>query len=491
MPWATGVKKVLVSTSTLDNPSVASIRLAYHKYTNQGCISLGINAKSGNSSGQNSLLFRISPESVKTCRLILVSDETLCPEYFITRLQTRAKNVRDISLLDLELDRALAEETVLCPSNLPSPLPAAHRDLNFAAFARICESKSLRIYFGRQQFRDHELGILRTFVHDLNTKTLKAVSSNEARQGRVERRWKDLSVWLDKPPDYEESASERVQQVNPPPYHDKSKLARAGEKRPRDHSSLPPEDDGRKRPLLIFPESPCCPTEVNTPSPPPSPASIRATDFTRHSPPRRTERDTLARFEHMLYGASDDLIRKLLIRLVCRCLPAISDDFEGNLLSDSEKAILAKIELIESHLECLIDAKIKSILETHILKEIVQEIVDSALSECCDKVLDECAMHKTEFSEHVDDSKTDLRITADDCMKEMEEHAQKHMDEIEEQAQQYMHRIEDQAAEAEMSAEKTGLNLKRWLETSAQSLPASKSRPSQGVLSTKGRRSSF
>ncbi|PWY89296.1 hypothetical protein BO70DRAFT_165038 [Aspergillus heteromorphus CBS 117.55] len=491
-PWATGVKKVLVSTSTLDNPSVASLRLAYHKHTNQGCISLGINAKSGNSSGQNSLLFRISPESVKTCRLILVSDETLCPEYFVTRLQTRAKNVRDVSLLILELDRALAEETVLCPSNLPSCLPAAHSDLNFAAFARICEFKSLRIYFGRQQFRDCELGILRTFVHGLRTKNLKAVSFDEARQGRIERRWKDLSVWLDKPPDYEESASERVQQVNPPPYHDKSKLARAGEKRPRDHSSLPPEDDGRKRPLLISPESPCCPTEVNTPSPPPpSPAAIRPTDFTRHSSPKRTERDTLARFEHMLCGASDGLIRKLLIRLVCRCLPAISDDLEGHFLSDSEKAIVTKIELIERHLERVIEAKIKSILETHILKEIVQETVDSALSKCCDRVLDECEVHKTEFSEHVDDSKTDVCITADDCMKEMEEQAQKHMDEIEEQAQQYMHKIEDQGTEAEMSAEKPGPNLKRWLGTSAQSLPASKSRPSQGGLSIKGRRSSF
>ncbi|PYH46598.1 uncharacterized protein BP01DRAFT_355591 [Aspergillus saccharolyticus JOP 1030-1] len=147
--------------------------------------------------------------------------------------------------------------------------------------------------------------------------------------------------------------------------------------------------------------------------------------------------------------------------------------------------------MIQRHLERVIDAKIESILETHILKEIVQGTVDSALSECCDKVLDECEMHKNEFSEHVDDSKTDVRITADDCMKEMEEQAQKHMDEIEEKAQQYMHRIEDQAAEAEMSAQKTGRNLQRWLETSAQSLPASKSRPSQGVLSTKGRRSSF
>ncbi|PYI14144.1 hypothetical protein BO99DRAFT_345766 [Aspergillus violaceofuscus CBS 115571] len=492
-PWASRVKAVLVSTSPRENPSLAGFRFAYDKNTNQGCISLSIKAHLSNrlSGEEDTLILRVPPESVKTCSLISASDETLCSDYFASKLPTRVKHVRDVSTLILELDRAPAEGTVLCPSEMSSSLPATHGDWNFAAFARICESKSLRIHFAARQFVGGELGMLKAFVRGLEKRSLKAVSFDDSRQGLVERVWKDLNVLLERPPDYEEPASEQVKQADPPPYNEEPKSAHVGAKRARDHSLIPPsEDDRRRRPLFTSPEPPCCPTEVNTPStvPSPSSASIRPTDFTRRSSPSRTERDTLARLEHMLRGASADLIRKLLIRLASRCLQAVPEDPESHILSDSEKIMPAQMVSMERRLERIVEEKIKCFIEPHILNA----IIDSAVSECRDQFLDDCHLHETEFRDQVEDSNTEVRITANDCMKEMEEQAQRHLEEIKEQAQQYMHKIEDQGIEAELSAEKKIAGLKRCLQMSAPSLPNHKSRPtSQGFTSPKGRRSSI
>ncbi|PYH76456.1 hypothetical protein BO82DRAFT_204284 [Aspergillus uvarum CBS 121591] len=492
-PWASRVKAVLVSTSPRENPSLAGFRLAYDKNTNKGCISLSIKAHLSNrlSGEEDTLILRIPPESVKTCSLISASDETLCSDYFASKLPTRVKHVRDVSTLTLEFVRAPAEGTVLCPSEMSSPLSATHGDWNFAAFARICEFKSLRIHFAARQFVGGELGMLKAFVRGLETRSLKAVSFDDSRQGLVVRVWKDLNVLLERPPDYEEPASEQVKQADPPPYNEEPKSAHVGGKRARDHSLIPSsEDDRRKRPLFTSPEPPCCPTEINTPStlPPTSPASIRPTDFTRRSSPSCTERATLARLEHMLRGASADLICKLLIRLASRCLHAIPGDPESHRVSDSEKVMCAQVESMERRLERIVEEKIKCFIEPHILNA----IIDSAVSECRDQFLDDCHLHETEFRDQVEDSNTEVRITANDCMKEMEEQAQRHLEEIKEQAQQYMHKIEDQGTEAELLAEKKIAGLKRCLQMSAPSLPTHKSRPtSQELTSPKGRRNSI
>lgn len=234
-PWATRVKAVLISSSTRENPSVAGFRLAYDKITNQGCISLSIRANLSNrpSGEEDTLILRIPPESVKTCSLISASDETLCSDYFASKLPTRVKNIRDVSTLTLELNRAPAEGTVLCSSEMSSVPPATHGDWNFAAFARICEFASLRIHFAARQFVGSELGILKTFVRGLQTRSLKAVSFDDSRQGLVERVWKDLNVSLERPPDYEEPAPEQVKQVDPPPYNEEPKSAHVGGKRAR------------------------------------------------------------------------------------------------------------------------------------------------------------------------------------------------------------------------------------------------------------------
>ncbi|OJK03021.1 hypothetical protein ASPACDRAFT_113624 [Aspergillus aculeatus ATCC 16872] len=491
-PWATRVKAVLVSSSTRENPSVAGFRLAYDRITNQGCISLSIKANLSNrpSGEEDTLILRIPPESVKTCSLISASDETLCSDYFASKLPTRVKNVRDVSTLTLELVRAPAEGTVLCSSEMSSLLPAAHGDWNFAAFARVCEFTSLRIHFAARQFVGGELGILKTLVRGLETRSLRAVSFDNSRQGLVEIVWKDLNVSLERPPDYEEPAPEQVKQVDPPPYNEEPKSAHVGGKRARDYSLMPSsEDDRRKRPLFTSPEPPCCPTEVNTPSTlPPSPASIRPTEFTRRSSPSRTERDTLARLEHMLSGASADLIRKLLIRLAYRCLQAPPGDPEDHLLSDFEKFPSARMESMERRLERIVEEKMKFFIEPHIL----DAIIDSAVSECRDQFLDECHLHETEFRDQVEDGNAEVRITANDCMKEMEEQAQRHLEEIREQAQQHMHKIEDQGIEAEISVENKVAKLKHELKMSARSLPGREARlTSQEISSPKGRRSSI
>lgn len=250
---------------------------------------------------------------------------------------------------------------------------------------------------------------------------------------------------------------------------------------------MPPDDERRKRLLLLSPQPLGSPTEVNTPSTlSPSPSSIRPTYFTHASSPGRTDRNRLARLQHELRGVSDDLICKLLIRSGRQHLLAIPEDVDSDLPSESERVSFAKVKMIERRLKRYVDEMIERRLESHV----VDKIVDSAMSECRDQIFDECKTNEAEFREQVDDGNSEVRNTANECMMEMKEQAQKYMHEIEEQAQQCMNDIEDQGIEVEMSAKEKVAKLKRWFNASAQSLLNSKSSPSH-ELGTNARRSSI
>lgn len=247
---------------------------------------------------------------------------------------------------------------------------------------------------------------------------------------------------------------------------------------------MPPDDESRKRLLLPSPQPPDSPTEVNTPSTPstlsPSPSPIRPTYFTHASSPGRTERDGLAHLEHELRGASDDVIRELLIRLGRKHLLALSENMHGDLPFASEEVSFAKVEMIEGRLRRYIDEIIEGRLKSH-----VDKIVDSAVSECRDQIFDEFQTNKAEFCEQVDDSKCELRILANECMEDMKEQAQGHQYEMEEQAQQYMNDIQGRGIEVEMSAEKKVAKLKCLFNGSEQSVLNRKS------IDTNARRNSI
>lgn len=488
--WILKKKAVLVYTPDFDAFCFARLRIAHDKTANQGSVSLRITADLANVSGRSQVLtLNVPPELVKECSLARISNDGLCSTRLLSALRASVTNVSAVSTLSLRLSTT---GVVLLPSEMESLSPANQGDSNFHAFARICQSKSLRLHFSRRQFVNKELDQLETFSCALRKRSLQAESFDHARHGMVQRDWRAFSLSLDPPPYCEDPVSEQVKQVkqvkqvDPPLYCEESESDQVVGKRRRDPWSMPPDAERRKRLLLPSPQPLGSPTEVNTPSIlSSSPPSIRPTYFRHASSPGRTELDILSRLEHELRGVSDDLICKVLIRSGRQHLLAIPEDVDSDLPSESEKVSFAKVEMIERRLKRYVDEMIERRLKSH-----VDEIVDSAMSECRDQIFDECKTNEAEFREQVDDGNSEVRLTANECMKELKEQAQNYMHEIEEQAQQSINDIEDQGIEVEMCAKEKVAKLKRWFNASAQSLLDSKSSPSH-ELGTNARRTSI
>ncbi|KAJ0425322.1 hypothetical protein BJY00DRAFT_275190 [Aspergillus carlsbadensis] len=466
-PWVLK-KKVLVYAFDLDVFCVARLSIDYDQTASQGSISISITADLANLNGRSQVLtLNIPPERVKKCGLARRSNNDLCPPRLVPMLPAPVTNVSAVSTLSMSLGMA---GIVLCPSNMESLSPAAPGDLKFHTFAKICQSKFLRVHFSGRQFVNKELDKLQSFSYALRQRRVQTVSYNHARHGVVQKDWRVFNLSPDPPPYWQQPVPEQVNQVDPPLYSEQI----VGKRR-RDARSISPNDEGQKRLLLPSPRPIGSPTEVNTPSTlSPSPSSIRPTYFTRdHTVCKR-----LALLEHELRGVSDDMIRELLIRSGRQHLLAIPKDMDRDLSCEFEKVRFPEVEMIERRLKRYVDKVIERRLERY---------VDGAVSECRDQIYDVYTTNQVEFGEQVDDGNFEVRNTANECMSELKEQAQGHMLEMEEQAQQYMKDIEDQGIEVEMSAKK---RLGRWYNASARSLLDNKSSPSH-QLGTDTRRSSI
>ncbi|KAL4977123.1 hypothetical protein BDW66DRAFT_42619 [Aspergillus desertorum] len=471
-PWVLKKKTVLVYAPDLDVSCLVRLRIVHDQTANQGSISLSITADLANLSGRSQVLtLNIPPERVEKCGLARKSNDDLCSSRLVPRLPAPVTNVSAVSTLSLSLGTT---GIVLYPSGIESLSSATPGDLKFHSFAKICQSKFLRLHFSGRQFVDNELDKLQNFSYALRHGSLRAVPFNQARHGVVQKDWRVFSLSPDPPPYCQESVSEQVNQVDPPLY-----CEQAVGKRRRDPRSMSPNDEGRKRLLLPSPQPIGSPTEVNTPSTlSPSAASIRPTHFTRASSPGHTECKRLTLLEHELRGLSDDMIRELLIRSGRQHLLAIPKDVDRDLPCEFEKVSFPEVEMIERRLKQYVDKMIELRLERY---------VDSAVSECRDQIYTVYTTNEAEFREQVDDGNAEVRNTTNECMNEMKEQVQGYMLEIEEQAQQCMKDIEDQGIEVEMSTKK---KLGQWFNASAQNLLGSKSSPSH-ELGTNARRSSI
>ncbi|KAL4734231.1 hypothetical protein BDV11DRAFT_59150 [Aspergillus similis] len=474
-------KAVLVYASDLDVFCRADLSIVHDQTANQGSISLSIRAELTNLSGRSQVLtLNIPPERVEECTLARKSSDNLFPPGLVFMLPAPVTHVSAVSTLSLSLGTT---GIVLCPSEMESLSPATPGDVKFSSFAKICQSRSLRVHFSGRQFVNNELDKLQNFSYALQQRSLQTASFNHARHGVVQKDWRVFSLPPDPPPYCQEPVSE---QVDPPLY-----CEQAVGKRRRDPRSMSPNGEGRKRVLLPSPQPIGSPTEVNTPSTlSPSPPSIRPTHFTRASRPGHAEYKKLLFLERELRGVSDDLIRELLIRLGRQHLLALPKVVDRDLPYEFEKPSFLKDELIERRLEQYVDKTIERRLEQYVDKMIerrLEQNVDRAMSECRDQIYGVYTMNEAEFREQVDDGNSEVRNTANECMSEIMEQAQKYTLDMEEQAQQYMKDIEDVGMKVEMSARK---ELKRWFNASAQSLLDSKSSASHG-LGTNARRSSI
>ncbi|KAL4744712.1 hypothetical protein BDW72DRAFT_212259 [Aspergillus terricola var. indicus] len=473
-------KAVLVYASDLEVFCRADLSIIHDQTADQGSISLSIRTDLTNLSGRSQVLtLNIPPERVEECTLARKSRDNLFPPGLVFMLPAPVTNVSAVSTLSLSLGTT---GIVLCPSELESLSPATPGDVKFYSFAKICRSRSLRLHFSGRQFVNKELDKLQNFSYALQRRSLQAVSFSHARHGVVQKDWRVFSLPPDPPPYCQEPVSE---QVDPPQY-----CEQAVGKRRRDSLSLSPNGEGRKRVLLPSPQPIDSPTEVNTPSTlSPSPPSIRPTHFTRASRPGYSDSRKLAFLEHELRGVSDDMIRELLIRSGRQHLLAIPKYVDRDLPYEFEKVSSLKDEMIERRLELYVDKMIERRLQQYVDKTIERQLeqnVDRAMSECRDQIYSAYTMNEAEFREKVDDGNSEVRITANECIDEIMEQAQKYTLDMEEQALQYMKDIEDLGLKVEMSAKK----LKRWFNTSAQSLLDSKSSASPG-LGTNARRSSI
>ena len=181
-------------------------------------------------SGRSQVLtLNIPPEIVEECELARISDVGLCSSHLLPKLPAPVANVSAVSTLTLILNKT---GIFLCPSGVESLSPANQEDLDLEAFAKICQSTSLRLHFSKRQFVDKELNQLEAFSGAL--RSLQAEPFDYARHGVAQRDWP--SLLLDPPPYCEERASEQVKQVDLPLYCEQSQQVVG--KRPRGILSL-------------------------------------------------------------------------------------------------------------------------------------------------------------------------------------------------------------------------------------------------------------
>ncbi|KAL4879084.1 hypothetical protein BJY04DRAFT_102115 [Aspergillus karnatakaensis] len=438
MPSWTLRKQVLVSLPHADDSCLAKLYIDYDGKANQGTISLNFKATLAKPTDRpEQFSLNISPSAVESYQLVQPTTETIFPKSLLAKLPAQTSGTSTVATLILDL------YSIGAVAGPPLVQPPDQEDSNFAAFEKIFRSRSLYIHFARRQFQDGELDRLKAFFSVLK-EGLQPKIFNHARKGRVERDGHVFGKMLDPPPYQEEVEAAQVKDKGPLFSEPQARGEHVGGKRPRDYSPFPPEDGKRRKPVLSSPVPSYYSTEPNTPPTP----SIRPTHFARAPSPGRTERETLARIEDLLQGASDNLIRQLMFRLECRCQRAIPERMDLPL--ESENPSSTKVERFAPGVREYIDRAIVD----HFKSDNLQAIFDSMVSRSFDQFFEACKVFETEFREQVEECHTEVRITADDCMKEMQE-----------QAQQCMDDIKVQGEEVEMCAEAKAAEFRSWLDT--------------------------
>ncbi|KAL4948711.1 hypothetical protein BDW69DRAFT_203381 [Aspergillus filifer] len=463
------LKKVLVHAPNCNVPCVTRLHIIRGQTivdgqtANQASITLSIKTTLANSSRSQVLSLSIPPERVEKCGLAFRSNNSLCPSYLLSLHPAPVENVSAISTLSLHLNTV---GIVRHPTGMDSLTPATPGDSEFYSFAKICQSKFLRLHFSGRQFIGNDyLNELQQLSNALRQRSLRALPFNAARHGVLETDWQIFPLFPDPPPYCQDS-----DQVDPHPYFQYGK-------RRRNRSMSPNDDEERKRQCLSPPQLIGSPTEVNTPStraPSRSPSSIRPTDFRRASSPSQTEYQTHAYLVRKLRGFHDDLIRKLLIQSGHEHLLAAPQ--EANSSPEAEMVIGRRLEqYVDERIECQLERYVKKIE-----RRFAQD-VDLAVIECRDQA--------SEFQEQIDDSIVEVQIKAKECMEEMEGQGQNHLDDLEQQAERCMKRIEDQVTKI-VDSIPTKEKLQPWSKASAQPLLDGKSSTRHG-LGVRTRRSSI
>jgi hypothetical protein len=153
------------------------------------------------------LTLNIPPERVEKCALARKSDDRLFASALLSMLPAPVTNISAISTESLRLGTT---GVVLCPPELETISPTTPGDLNFNLFAKICQSKFIRVHISQRQFVNEELDKLENFSRALPKGSLENMSFDHARHGVVQKDWHVFSLSPDPPPYNEERVAEQV-----------------------------------------------------------------------------------------------------------------------------------------------------------------------------------------------------------------------------------------------------------------------------------------
>jgi hypothetical protein len=504
-PLWTLEKAALVHAPGVNLSCPARLRITHDSDSEQGSISIHIKLAlagfSGN--GKQTLMLSISPELVDMCTVVSKSNDRLIPHHMLSTVPVSVTNSAAVSTMVLCLN---AHGVVIAPHATSDILsPANPDDINFRAFAKLCQTKTIHVHFSKQQFNHDELSRLRTFAGTLCAHLLKARPYDRKRlnagRGAVETDWRVFEQ--PDPPPYRPDL---------PPYHGTvlgkrsrgecllvraafdvitwcSHVVDAGElstthwlqtKLYTDNSIKSPSIKARSKQGTTPSPPPWSPTEINTPTTCSSSEwHISPTNFTREVIPDRADRVRVLQMQRQLRNLPDEHVREILRGSGHQHLlttpndvkpldPSVDADAGAEPVSVSkvDQMIERRLdELVEKRLEPLMKDAFQSLTQKRLgtlvkaqLPVAADLFLNAAVTDYRDQFHEECQMNEVSVREQIDEGNTEVREVTDGCAKEISELAQRYMDDMAEQRDKL-----DLYAEEELS------RLKCWFAELAES----------------------
>jgi hypothetical protein len=487
-------KKVFVCAPTFDVGCLAQVRVCHDRKLGQGYVSINMRLSLADMDQNQVIKLRICPEMVHMCSVKTTCDDSI-PDQVVSMLRG-VKEASEVSAFKLHLN---TPGIVLIPSSLSTIRPAKVGDVNYNAFSRICQTKTINLYFDKRQFLKDDIICLRAFASALRTHSLHAQPVNHTRsnagQGVRESDWTVFKQSLSDPPPY--------RQLSPSANSVLGKRSR-GQGSPSPSAMLPLQRTPAT--CALPPWSPTTvantPTEVNTPEQHDafyngttfarastlstcSPTPVRPTVFT-HEKAEEQDRLTVLHVQKLLDNFPDDIVREILRQPRYQRLS--QEAALGSPAASSSPTTLAAIEnIVENRLDRYVAERLdgltrsafKSLTQRHLhsivgaqLPLAADLILNGAIESYRDQFYEDCKVNEASLLEIVDDGRVRLREAVDECEMEVKES-------IEEQ----ISRLEDQSAKVDGEVKGQLAELVYWSGTLASEVPKTKGNTSQEVRS--------
>lgn len=482
-------KKIFVHTPEFDVGCLAQVRLCHDQELDQGYVSIKMRLSLAGMDENQVVVLRVCPETVDMCTVKSTCDADTIPGQ-VTGMLRGVKEASEVSAFKLSLK---TPGIVLVPSSLSTIRPAKAGDVNFDAFSRICQTKTINLYFDKRQFKQDDKLRLRAFASALRTRSLDAQPVNHTRanagRGVRESDWTIFELSPSDPPPYRQltpsadcvlgkrprargsSTSEIEPTACAPPPWSPTDMADtpSGFNTPEQHRTL------NNRTTLGGASSPStC-----------SPTLIRPTIFTCEKAGEQA-RLTVHHVQNILDDVPDDIVREILKQPRYQRLqqqaalespaplssPVTPASIENILKNHLDRYVAERLDgLTRSAFKSLTQQRLHRIVETQ-LPLAADLVLNGAIEAYRDQFYEDCRANEASLLEIVEDGRLRLRETVDECEVEVKES-------IEEQ----MSKLEDQSAKVDGEVKEQLSELVYWSGKLASEVPKTKGNASQEVRS--------